>query len=163
MSTEQQNLTIAPGAGEADGSLAVLAVYAGNEAYGFPLQSVHEILVPPPLTEVPRAPERVLGVITVRGQIVTVLDLRKILRLEAPDDVTFGRILLVDNNEELVGVAVDRVLQVYRLKPDQIEYASSMGADLSDYVVGIGRVQSEAQERAADMLILIDPVALLGG
>ena len=162
MSTTVQNATLAPGVDSETGAVAVLAVLAGEEAYGFPLSAVREILVPPPLTEVPRAPEHFLGVIAVRGQIITVIDLPKMLHLEAEQNDPYGRVLLVDNGEELIGVAVDRVIQVYRMEPDQIEYASAMGAELSEYVVGVGRVPSNSSIETEDMLILIDPVSLLG-
>ncbi len=153
--------TLAPDPTSETGAIAVLAVAAGNETYGFPLSAVREIVAPLPVAEVPRAASSVLGVITVRGQIVTLLDLPKILNLHIDHAAPYGRVLLVDNGEELIGVAVDRVIQVFRLEPQQIEYASAMGADLSDYVVGIGRVASaDGRER---MLILIDPVSLLGG
>jgi len=74
----------------------------------------------------------------------------------------YGRVLLIDNGEELIGVAVDRVIQVYRMEPDHIEYASAMSAELSEYIVGVGRVPSESSSDAEDMLVLIDPVSLLG-
>ena len=97
-----------------------------------------------------------------RGQIISVIDLPRMLDLEVEQKAPYGRILLVDNGEELVGVAVDRVTQVYRMEPQQIEYASAMSAELSEYVVGVGRVPSESSPDAEDMLILIDPVSLLG-
>jgi purine-binding chemotaxis protein CheW len=163
MRTAVQKATLAPDRESGSGGVAVLGVVAGAEAYGFPLSAVREILVPPPLTEVPRAPVHFLGVISVRGQIITLIDLPKMLNLEVEQTEPYGRVLLVDNGDELVGVAVDRVIQVYRLEPDQIEYASSMGADLSEYVVGVGRVPSQSSTDTEDMLILIDPVSLLGG
>ncbi len=163
MSLTAQRATAAPASDRETGAVSVLAVFAGDEAYGFPLSAVREILVPPPLTEVPRAPEHFLGVISVRGQIITLIDLPKMLHLEVEQAEPYGRILLVHNGDELVGVAVDRVIQVYRMKPEQIEYASAMGTELSDYVVGVGRVPSESSTDAEDMLILIDPVSLLGG
>ncbi len=153
--------TLAPDPTSETGSVAVLAVLAGEEVYGFPLSAVREILVPPPIAEVPRAPDPVLGVISVRGQIITLLDLPRLLDLEAEAVEAYGRVLIIDNGEELIGVAVDRVIQVYRMEPEQIEYASAMGAELSDYVVGIGRVSSEVAGDE-DMLILIDPVSLFG-
>ncbi len=162
MSRTAQKATLAPSAGSEIGTVAVLAVLAGDEAYGFPLSAVREILVPPPLTEVPRAPEHFLGVISVRGQIITLIDLPKMLSLEVEQRVPYGRVLLIDNGDELIGVAVDRVVQVYRMKPAQIEYASAMGAELSEYVVGVARVPSESSTGAEDMLILIDPVSLFG-
>ena len=71
--------TLAPDPTSETGSVAVLAVSAGEEVYGFPLSAVREILVPPPIAEVPRAPDPVLGVISVRGQIITLLDLPRLL------------------------------------------------------------------------------------
>lgn len=162
MSPTAQRATLAPHLDSENGAVAVLAVLAGNEAYGFLLSAVREILVPPPLTEVPRAPEHILGIVTVRGQIITLIDLPKMLHLEVEHGDAYGRVLLIDNGEELIGVAVDRVIQVYRMEPDQIEYASAMGAELSDYVVGVGRVPSTESSDGEDMLILIDPASLFG-
>jgi purine-binding chemotaxis protein CheW len=159
--TAQGGTLVPESEGEA-GAVAVLAVLAGDEAYGFSLSAVREILVPPPLTEVPRAPDHVLGVIAVRGQIITVIDLPKMLDLEVEQNDPYGRILLVDNGEELIGVAVDRVIQVYRMESGQIEYASAMSAELSEYVIGVGRVPSGSPAESEDMLILIDAVSLLG-
>ncbi len=162
MSLTAHRSTLVPDTGGGSGAVPVLAVLAGDEAYGFPLSAIREILVPPPLTEVPRCPEHFLGVIAVRGQIITVIDLPKLLQLDAEQTEPYGRVLLVDNGEELIGVAVDRVIQVHRMAPTQIEYASAMSAELSEYVVGVGRVGPDASDKT-DMLILIDPVALLGG
>lgn len=162
MSVSAQKATLVPNSYNEAGAVAVLAVLAGEEAYGFPLSAVREILVPPPMTEVPRAPAHVLGVISVRGQIITLIDLPKMLRLEVQQCSPYGRVVLLDNGGELIGVAVDRVIQVYRMDHSQIEYATAMGAELSDYVVGVGRVSAEASAGGQDMLILIDPVALLG-
>ena len=162
MTATPPKVTLAPTAGSEIGTVAVLAVRAGDEAYGFPLSAVREILMPPPLTEVPRASEHFLGVISVRGQIITLIDLPKMLSLEVEQAVPYGRVLLIDNGDEIIGVAVDRVVQVYRMEPAQIEYANAMGAELSEYVVGVARVPSKSSIDAEDMLILIDPVSLFG-
>jgi purine-binding chemotaxis protein CheW len=162
MSLSRQKPTLPHDPTSDTGAVAVLAVVAGAETYGFPLSAIREILVPPPIAEVPRAPSAVLGVISVRGQIITLLDLPKVLNLEVEQVGAHGRVLLVDNGEELIGVAVDRVIQVYRMEPEHIEYASGMGAELSEYVVGVGRV-ANASNGGERMLILIDPVSLLGG
>ncbi len=163
MSLTAERATLTPDPTSDTGAVPVLAVRAGQEVYGFPLSSVREILVPPPIAEVPRAPESVLGVISVRGQIITLLDLPKMLDLELEQTTPYGRVLLIDNGDELIGVAVDSVIQVYRMEPGQIEYASAMSAELSDYVVGIGRIATQSRAEDEEMLILIDPVALLGG
>jgi len=162
MSLTTERATLTPDPTSDTGAVPVLAVRAGEEVYGFPLSSVREILVAPPIAEVPRAPDAVLGVISVRGQIVTLLDLPKTLNLQAEQVIPYGRVILIDNESELLGVAVDSVLQVYRMEPEQIEYASGMSAELSEYVVGVGRIKSTKEGAGDEMVILIDPVSLLG-
>ena len=116
MTAGAQRATLVPDPGSQDAAIPVLAVAAGTEIYGFPLSAVREILIPPPLTEVPRAAKHFLGVITVRGEIVTLVDLSELLSLEERDRQPLGRVILVDVGEELIGVAVDRVVQVAQLR-----------------------------------------------
>ncbi len=163
MTAGAQRVTLIPDPGSEEVTIPVVAVSAGSETYGFPLSAVREILMPPPLTEVPRSAEHFLGVIAVRGEIITLVDLPTLLKLEVLDRQPLGRVILVDVGDELIGVAVDRVVQVSQLQPDQIEYASSMSADLSEYVVGVARVPAASSGSGDQMLILIDPGALLGG
>ncbi|MBT8470334.1 MAG: chemotaxis protein CheW [Deltaproteobacteria bacterium] len=163
MTAGAQRATLVPDPDSGDGTVPVVAVLAGSEIYGFPLSAVREILMPPPLTEVPRSAEHFLGVIAVRGEIITLVDLPTLLKLEVLDRQPLGRVILVDVGDELIGVAVDRVVQVSQLQPDQIEYASAMSADLSEYVIGVARIPSESSTAVDQMVILIDPGALLGG
>lgn len=151
----------------------LLAFVIGTETFALALEAVREILKPPPVTPVPRAPRDVLGVISVRGRITTVIDLRRRLRAHTGELDKFSRILLVDDGDEVVGLLVDRVLQVHRLSDDEIELANVVSGDMSEYVVGIGRPRhgrvgraervSPASEAAvvSDILILLDHVELL--
>jgi chemotaxis signal transduction protein len=74
------------------------------------------------------------------------------------------RVLLVDAGDEVLGLLVDSVLQVYRLYEDEVELASALGGDLNEYVMGIGRpravrtlgrASSEARDDPNDILILL--------
>jgi len=163
MTAGAQRATLVPDLDSQRVAIPILAAWAGSEIYGFPLSAIREILIPPPLTAVPRAAEHFLGVISVRGQVITLVDLPRLLRLEERERQAVGRVLLVENGEELVGLAVDQVVKVYPLQPDQIEYASAMSAELSEYVTGVARVPSESSPNAEEMVILLDPEALLGG
>lgn len=145
-----------------------LSFVLADEVYALPLIRVREILRPPPITEVPRAPADVVGIISVRGRITTIVDLRKRLRVERAPIDRRTRILLVDNGDEILGCVVDRVLQVHRLAPDEMEMAVVVGGDVAEYVIGIGRPQltrakatREAVSEDEDILVLLDPVALL--
>jgi purine-binding chemotaxis protein CheW len=120
-----------------------LAFRLADEIYALPLADIREILTPPVLTIVPRAPANVLGIISVRGTLVTVFDLRMKLRMQRFARTKRTRILLVPSpTGELLGLYVDEVLQVYRLVDAEIEVAVNvLGGNLADYVVGIGRYE----------------------
>ncbi len=153
-----------------------LAFMVGSECYALPLSCVREIMRVPPIAEVPRAPADVLGIISVRGKVTTLLDLRKKLDVQGTPIGGRTRVLLVDQGEETMGLLCDRVLQVHRLGEDEVELASVLGNETSSYVMGIGRPgqrkaqgpksgsKREARQAAAnahDILILLDPIALL--
>ena len=80
------------------------------------------------------------------------------------------RVLLVDAGQEVVGLLVDRVLQVYRLEEDEVELAAVVGGDVSEHVMGVGRPRrvrrgsDEVEVRGEeddDILVLLDPGPLL--
>jgi chemotaxis signal transduction protein len=135
------------------GSVREFLVFTvADELYGVELVKVREILSPPPITVVPRARSEVVGVCSVRGLLVTVVDLR--VRLgRAQSGGRKSRILLTDVGEEVMGLLVDEVRQVMRLSESEIEpAAAALGSDVSDHVIGIGRP-------AGSVVILLDLAA----
>ncbi len=140
-------------AGEAGRRVEYLAFVLSGETYAVQIAHVAEILRPPPVTEVPRAPGNILGVISVRGKLVTVIDLRRRFRLhESPMDRK-TRILLADvGTGEQVGLLVDEVHQVWRLAPEEIEAANVLGGEQPAHIAGIGRPTGEQ----GTILVLLD-------
>lgn len=135
----------------------LLAFVCEDELYAVELSSVHEIVIPPPITMVPRSPAAVLGVCSVRGELVTIVDLRTILSLPRGAARTRARVLLARiGASELVGLLVDEVRQVVRLRETQVEYSGqSLGGDLSDGVLGIGRPQDD------EVIVILDLASVL--
>lgn len=129
-----------------------LAFNLAGELYGVELGKVREIVTPPPITPVPRAPRDVLGVCSVRGLLTTVIDLRSRLRVAAAPATRRARILLTQVDDgEIVGLLVDEVRHVVRLAESQIELASqALGGDISEHVRGIGRPAGEG------VMVLLD-------
>lgn len=116
-----------------------------GEPYAVELARVREIVSPPALTEVPRAEPDVMGVCSVRGLLVTVIDLRRRLTLVERAQTRYSRILLAHaDSGEVIGLFVDEVRNVVRLNGREIEVAHAvLGGDVSDHVLGIGRVDGE--------------------
>ena len=119
----------------------ILVFLLGEDRFGVPLSRVREILSSPPLTRVPRAPADVLGVCSVRGLLVTVVDLRRRLRLAEPPRGRRARILLTESSGgEVLGLFVDEVRQVVRFPESEIEAATNvLGSVVSEHVLGIAR------------------------
>lgn len=149
-----------------------LAFVVAGETYALPLSCIREILRVPSVTPVPRSPREVLGIISVRGQVTTLIDMRERLNVTAAPVNSRTRVLLVDQGDEIMGLLCDRVKQVHRLSEDEVELASVLGADAASYVLGIGRPgqrklensrdsKSGADDGGGEILILLDPFALL--
>ncbi len=128
----------------------------GGEEYAVPIELVREVLKAPPITEVPRAPAHVVGVVTVRGEVVAVFDPRRRLGL-APAALLEGegRIVLVDAGEGTYGLLVDAVSKVVRLPRGSVEPCPQgiRGAS-AECLVGIGREDGR-------LFTVLDLVALL--
>ena len=127
-----------------------LAFELEGEVYAVPITQVREILKVPMLTEVPRAPRNVLGVMNVRGDMLPVYDLKKRLQLvDVPPTVTsinethFGfprdaRIVLVQDAQGAAGIWVDRIAGVVKLGLSRLEVAPNLGLERS-CIAGLGR------------------------
>jgi purine-binding chemotaxis protein CheW len=133
-----------------------LAFVIADELYGVELTRIREILSPPPITFVPRASKEIIGICSVRGLLITVMDLRRRLRHEERPLTRRARILLAMTEDgEMVGLLVDEVRQVVRMAETEIEVASNvLGGEVSEHVLGIGRPDGV-------VVILLDLVSIV--
>jgi purine-binding chemotaxis protein CheW len=118
-----------------------LTFLLGSEEYAVAIERVREVLKCPPVTEVPRAPAHILGVVTVRGEVVAVFDPRQRLALPGgPPPDAAGRLVIVDAGDGPCGLLVDAVASVVRLLPGSIEPCpQGIGGANADCLAGIGR------------------------
>ncbi|HSJ64855.1 MAG TPA: chemotaxis protein CheW [Gemmatimonadaceae bacterium] len=91
----------------------------GGRTYAVDLLSIREIIPIRGATRLPKSPPFVSGLMNVRGTIVTVLDLSR--RLGGSGATADASVVLVEHRGKLVGVAVDEVTEVLRLRPDEID------------------------------------------
>lgn len=99
-------------------SLVVFRIDA--EYYAVPIASIEGIIKIPPVTVVPNSPPYIQGIITVRGRVVTVVDLEKRFALPRESNLTQQHLLLVTVHDVSVGVIVDKALGVLRVLRTQI-------------------------------------------
>ena len=112
----------------------------GNEAFGIDISSVQEIIRFQQITDVPRAPMHVKGVINLRGEVIPIIDLRDKFGLAQTEETKSSRIVVVDVLGSTVGMIVDAVSEVLRIGTDQIESPSSIIESYEKYLRGIGRL-----------------------
>ncbi|WP_020675814.1 chemotaxis protein CheW [Geopsychrobacter electrodiphilus] len=119
-----------------------LGFYLGKEEYALDIEVVSELIKPRTLTELPYVPEYVCGIITLRGEVIPVVDLVSRLGLvhEGYDDIDLKRIVVCEGREQRVGLLVDRISQVVRLSADEIEKPQFFGDNpATAFISGIGR------------------------
>lgn len=121
-----------------------------DEVYATEVMQVREVLRISEITPVPGAPMYVLGIINLRGNVVTVLDTRRRFGLpdKEPDDA--ARILIMEAGEQVFGMLVDSVAEVVYLKSSEIDSSPSVGNEESSrFIQGV-------YSRDGDLLILVD-------
>ena len=100
-----------------------------------PVERVREIVRLRTITAVPRVPAQILGVITLRGEIVQVLDLRLRLGVSAPAPTRTNRIVVLHGDEgEVTGLLVDTVNEVMRVDESEIQPPATGD---SEFVTGL--------------------------
>jgi purine-binding chemotaxis protein CheW len=118
----------------------VLTFDLGAEEYGLDILRIREISRIRAVTPVPRAAPFLLGVLSLRGTVLPVMDLRMRMRMPAAPMGPSSRILVVHREDELFGLVVDRVRQVVRLTDDEIEPPPpGLPSSEAELLAGIGR------------------------
>ena len=128
-----------------------------DEIYGINVMLVQEVLRVTEIAPVPGAPHFILGIINLRGNVVTVIDTRSRLGLPARDMDDSTRILIIEINGHVVGMVVDSVAEVVDLNMSEVESAPNVGNDdNAKYIQGV-------VSREEYLLILMDLNKLLAG
>lgn len=130
--------------------LQYVTFHLEEETYGINVMMVQEVLRYSEIAPVPGAPDYVLGIINLRGNVVTVIDTRQRFGL-APSEVSDStRIMIIEADQQVVGIMVDSVAEVVYLKQSEIETAPNVGNDESaKFIQGVCNKNNE-------LLILVE-------
>lgn len=102
-------------------NIEMATFYVGNALLGMDILKVQEINKILDMTAVPQAPEYVKGILNLRGQIVTIIDLGIKLGLSGIEIGPETRNIIVNSKNEYIGLLVDRIGDVERTSEDKIE------------------------------------------
>jgi purine-binding chemotaxis protein CheW len=126
-----------------------------DETYGINVMQVQEVLRVTEIAPVPGAPNYVLGIVNLRGNVVTVIDTRTRFGLPKAEMDDASRIIVIESEKQVVGILVDAVAEVVELYENEIDVAPNVGTeDSSRYIQGVAT-------REDGLLILVDLNKLL--
>jgi purine-binding chemotaxis protein CheW len=128
----------------AEGVQEYLSFVLANETFAVNIFGIKEIIKLPLITEVPRTEPVILGILSLRGTIAPVVDLRRRLNLETTPQTRKSRVLIVQSVDGLAGLLVDEVRHVIRLKDENIEPPPGVfDRAEAEHIVGVGRHEGE--------------------
>lgn len=127
-------------AGDAALQLEVLSFVIAGEHYAADIESIVEIVTPRGVTRVPNCHPSVVGVVSLRGTMVTIVDVRTRLGHGKAPQTADTRIIVVDHHGETIGFEVDRVLRVLKIGRAAVEsHPVVHSSEMDDSIVGVFR------------------------
>jgi purine-binding chemotaxis protein CheW len=120
--------------------IELLTFLIAGEHYAVSIDHIVEIVTPRAATHVPNADATIVGIISLRGTIVTVIDVRRKLRYPPGARGNDARIIVVERGDETLGFEVDRVLRVLKVDSAAVEpHPVVHSSELSEAVRGVFR------------------------
>jgi purine-binding chemotaxis protein CheW len=134
--------------------LKIIAFDLGEEVYGLNIDYVQSIERITPITRVPNAPTHVKGVINLRGNVIPIVDLRRLLNLGQAEYTEDTRVIITKYQGIELGLIVDQTSDVFDVRPETIEAASASGF-ASNYFESIAKINGR-------LIILLKLAELIG-
>ncbi len=123
-----------------------LTFHLGKESYGLEIRHVTEIIVLQEITKVPDLPEFIIGVVNLRGNVISVMDMRKRFHLEPKEYDDRTCIVVVNIKDIAIGLLVDTVNEVMNIPEEQVDPPPKTHSGIkSNYIMGMGKVENQVK------------------
>jgi len=133
-----------------DELLQLVSFRIADEEFGVDIIKVQEIIRMVDITRVPNTPHYVIGVINLRGKVIPIIDMRRRLNLKETPYTKDTRIVVVEEENKIVGFIVDSVSEVLRISSSVLEPPPPMVSGISsDFITSIAKLEGR-------LLILLD-------
>jgi purine-binding chemotaxis protein CheW len=100
-----------------------------DETYGIDVMVVREVLKYQDIAPVPGAPDYVMGIINIRGTVISVINTRLRFGLSEKEPEENTRIVILEIGQHIIGIVVDSVAEVVYMKRSEIESAPQVNKD----------------------------------
>jgi two-component system chemotaxis response regulator CheV len=138
--TEQDLLSTVDGRTMLAGSnlMEILLFSLGtSETFGINVFKVREVSARPFITKAPNMPRGVEGLISLRGNVIPVLSLAKILELAKPDAPLGGSMMVTEYSQRTLGFVVEGVDRIIRVEWDKVRAPENVSSGLHNYITAI--------------------------
>jgi purine-binding chemotaxis protein CheW len=144
LATEESYANLLENRGDVQGQSGrqYLAFHLADEEYALDITQISEIIKVREFTDIPRTPEFVLGIISLRGVVVPIFDLSQRLNLGVSESTATSRIVVCQQDDAIVGFLVDSINQVVSLPDKELEPPPGVLSGLDrDMISAVGRYQ----------------------
>jgi two-component system, chemotaxis family, chemotaxis protein CheV len=129
--------------------LEIVEFEVANNKFGINVIKVKEIIQPIPVTFIPHAHPHVEGIIQLRGEVLPVVDMLRVLGIQSTERNPQQKYIVAEFNKQRVVFHVDNVTQIHRISWDQIEKPSDMYQGGTSQVIGVIKQNEQ-------MILLLD-------
>lgn len=127
----------------------------GHEGFAIPLLQVRELISIPETTPIPYSPAHFLGIMNLRGQVISVVDLRKKMKLKESEEHAENAVIIIEISGVNMGVVVDSINKVLAFQRSEIAKVPEIGTQVnSEYIDGIFK-------NGDDLVVLLDLAKVL--
>lgn len=131
------NLPVAAQGSQPEGSLQYVTFKVGEELFGVDIIAVKEVISPRKVTSIPRTPDYLLGIINLRGEVISIVDLRIRFGIKNAKLTRHSRIVVIVVNGIRMGLLVDKINSIMALKGNEISSSNSIVAsDKQKFISG---------------------------
>jgi|SRR5690625_48446 len=143
--TKNQDILLESGTNE----LEMIVFGIGYGWFGINVLKVREIINPLPVVEVPNSHEYIEGIISLRGEVLPVVNLAKVLNDQAQVTSKQDKLVVVELNELKIAFRVHEIARIYRFSWEEIEKPDGLSTSQQTYAIGYTMIED-------DIIILLD-------